>query len=208
MIKINLSSFLKEEQFKIELFLIVVLLICVIYSFTSFITQSEYLTEAIGARILQGQEDVKYGKGTYGTRMANIAMLMDLWLNSNILFGIGMHPMWVIRPETVQEVFYAWGFSDVRWASVLTAYGLFGFLIAVIFQVQFFIIAFKLLRKVRAPDIYVFFLLLTIAQLMFDSLINYSFFMLSIGLWGLSMHTSFYVANVVHEYVRWQKGKL
>jgi hypothetical protein len=202
---------LKKREFKLfvrQAVLIVLLLMAVIYAFTTYIPQSKYLTEAIGARILQGQEDVKYEKGTYGTRMANINMLIDLWLNSNILFGIGMHPMWVIKPETELEVFYAWGFSDVRWASVLTAYGLVGFLIAVIFQVQFFIIIFKLLRKVKTPDIYVFFLLLTISQLMFDTLINYSFFMVTVSLWGLSMRTSFYVANVVHEYVRYKHDKL
>ena len=40
-----------------------------------------------------------------------------------------MHPLWVIKPETVEEYSYTWGFSDVGWASVLAAYGLVGFIL-------------------------------------------------------------------------------
>jgi hypothetical protein len=202
---------LKKKEFRIFLrqgILITLFLISLIYAFNKFIPESEYFGEALSARFLQGQEDIKYSKGTFGSRMANINMLIDLWMDSNILFGIGMHPLWVIRPETEQEVFYAWGFSDVRWASVLTAYGLVGFLLALIFQGQYIVLTWKLLKNVSNADIYSFFLLMAFSHFTFDTFINYSYYFVTVGLWGFSMFISFYVALITFEYVKYQKGEL
>lgn len=194
---------LKKREFRIVLrqaVVIGVLSVALIYSFIRFIPGSDYFTEALDARVTQGEDDVKYEKGTYGSRVVKNTVLLDLWINGNILMGVGMHPMWVYRPETQEEAKYYGGFSDVRWTSVLAAYGLIGFLLAVIFQVYYIFNTAKLLKRTRESDIITFFLLIMMSTLLFDSFINYSYFLISVGLWGLSYHFSFYTAVVVYKY--------
>lgn len=174
------------------------------YAFTRFLPQSDYYVEAIGARVEQGQDDYKYKEGTYGTRLANIEALLLLWQNSNIFIGIGMHPLWVVKPETVEENIYAWGFSDVGWASVLAAYGLFGFILAVLFQVYYFILSLKVLKKSVYNDLLVFFVLVFLSRLFFDTVINISYSGLSVGLWGFFSST-FYIAALVFKYENLEK---
>lgn len=196
-------NFLKNREFKIVLkqaVMLVGFIALVIYGFTKYIPQSDYLTDAISARIVQGQDDVEFKTGTYGTRLANIEALLELWQSTNIAFGIGMHPMWVIRAETVEENIYAWGFSDVRWASVLAAYGLAGFLIAVIFQLYYGYLAIRILVKTRNKSVSTFFVVMLVSTLMFDSLINYSYNLVSFGLWGMTSMVTFYIANLVYKY--------
>lgn len=193
---------LKKKEFRLAVRQIVIMSILVVglvYSFTKFVPQSDYLFEAIEARVSQGQEDVKYREGTFGTRLANIGALLTLWQNSNIFIGIGMHPLWVVKPETVEENIYAWGFSDVGWASVLTAYGLIGFILAIIFQMYYFMITIKVLRKAVYNDLLVFFSLVFLSRLFFDTVINYSYSGLSVGLWGFFSIT-FYIAALAYKY--------
>lgn len=194
---------LRKKDFKIiirQSVLIVVLILTIIYSFNKLIPQATYLTDALEARVEQGKDDYMKEKGTYGSRLANINALIDLWSNSNVVFGIGMHPMWVIKAETEEEKIYVWGFSDVKWASVLAAYGISGIAIAAFFQIFFFIIGFRVLRKKKNMDIYAFFSTVLLSQLMFDSLINYSYNLFTMGHWGLSTSVSFCIAAVIFNY--------
>lgn len=193
---------LKKKDFKIairQVFLMSILISALIYSFATFVPQSDYLFEAIGARVEQGQDDIKYKEGTYGTRIANIESLLTLWQNGNIFIGIGMHPLWVVKPETVEENIYAWGFSDVGWASVLTAYGLIGFVLAVLFQLYFMIMSLKILKSSSHNDILVFFVLVFFSRLFFDTVFNFTYQGLSVGLWGF-WSTTFYIAALVYKY--------
>ncbi|MCC6865625.1 MAG: hypothetical protein IT280_05635 [Ignavibacteria bacterium] len=192
----------KNKKFRLVFRQIVILTVfagALFYAFIKFVPQSDYIFEAIKARVEQGQTDYKYKEGTYGTRVANIAALIGLWRDGNIIMGIGMHPLWVIRPETEEETIYAWGFSDVGWASLLAAYGIVGFLLGVTYQLYYFIISFKILKKTEFNDLLIFFILVFISRLFFDSAINYSYGGLSVGLWGF-WSTTFYLAALVYKY--------
>jgi hypothetical protein len=171
------------------------------YAFAQFLPESDRLAESIEARVIQGQEDVENKSGTYGTRLANIAALVGLWQKSNLFFGIGMHPMWVIKPTTTEELIYIWGFSDVRWASVLAAYGLVGFLIAIAFQIYYIYKSVYILKKTKSNSVFTFLVLLLLAYLLFDSFINYSYNLFSVRLWGISDTFSFFIASIIFKSV-------
>jgi hypothetical protein len=193
---------LKKKEFQLvfrQIALFAVLGAALIYVFVTYIPQSDYLTEAIGARIEQGESDVSNQEGTYGTRLNSANALVDLWMNSNMLFGIGMHPMWVVKPLTEQENLYAWGFSDVGWASVLAAYGLVGFLMSLFFQIYFIIISLIILKRTKRKDIYTFFVLLFVSLLLFDSVISYSTRFFTSGLWGFP-GIVLYIAAMTYKY--------
>jgi len=193
---------IKKKEFKLairQIVLMVILVGALFYSFSTFVPQSDYLFEAIGARVEQGQDDIKFKEGTFGTRIANIEALLTLWQSSNIFIGIGMHPLWVVKPETVEENIYAWGFSDVGWASVLTAYGLIGFILAVTFQIYYIMQCLKIMKKSVYNDLLVFFILVFFSRLFFDSVINYAYQGLSVGLWGY-WSTTFYLAALTYKY--------
>jgi hypothetical protein len=201
-ILIFMWNFLKKREFKILLKQGIVLTLFIgvmIYSFNRFFPQSEFLTEAIGARIEQGQENLENLTGTYGTRMANSAALIQLWLSSNIMFGIGMHPMIVIKPATTEELIYAWGFSDVRWSSILAAYGLTGFIIVVLFQIYYLQKCFMVLKETKNTSIYTFFTIMFFSTMLFDTLINYSYNLVTVRLWGLSEMLTLYLASLTYE---------
>lgn len=192
---------LKKREFRVafrQIIIFSILGVTLIYAFIKLIPQSDYMLEAIEARIIQGQEDIKFKEGTYGTRIANIQAMINLWQSTNIFVGIGMHPMWVVKPETAQEVIYAWGFSDVGWASVLTAYGLIGFILAIIFQLYYFINAAKILRQSIYNDILIFFVLVFFSRMFFDSVINITYAGLTVGLWGF-FSSAFYIAALVYK---------
>lgn len=192
---------IKKKEFRVafrQIIIMGILGIGLVYAFIKFVPESDYLVSAIEARITQGQEDLKYKEGTYGSRLANIGALLNLWQNSNIFVGIGMHPLWVVKPVTVEENIYAWGFSDVGWASVLAAYGLIGFILAVIYQIYYFLISLKVVKNSVNNDLLVFFALVFISRLFFDSVINASYVGLSVGLWGF-WSTAFYVAAVAYK---------
>ncbi|MBE2217309.1 MAG: hypothetical protein IAE90_03835 [Ignavibacteria bacterium] len=193
---------LREKEFRAVFRQIIIVAILgggLIYGFIKFVPTSDYLVNAIDARITQGQDDLKYKEGTYGSRLANIAAMLTLWENNNIFFGIGMHPLWVVSPLTVEETIYAWGFSDVGWASVLVAYGLVGFALAVLFQIFFLINSFKIMKNTRYKDILVFLILVFFTKLFYDSVINYSYMGLTVGLWGF-WSVSISIAALVYKY--------
>ncbi len=178
---------IKKREFRLafrQIIIVSILGIALVYSFIKLVPESDYLVTAIEARISQGQDDIKFKEGTYGSRLASIGALITLWQNGNIFFGIGMHPLWVVKPVTVEENIYAWGFSDVGWASVLAAYGLVGFLLAVIYQIYYFVVSIKVVKKSKYNDILVFFALVFLSRLFFDSVINAAYVGLSVGLWG------------------------
>lgn len=195
-------NLLRKREFKIILkqaVLFSFLGVTLIYTFITFIPQSDYMVEALSARVIQGQEDYEHNEGTYGTRMASIARLLELWRNNNVLFGIGMHPMWVIKPLTVEEDLYTWGFSDVGWASVLAAYGAVGFLMAVIFQINYFIIILKTLKRSRKYDLPLFFVLMMFSFLFFDTFLDFSTSLFRMGLFGFGT-SHILIAMTVYKY--------
>jgi hypothetical protein len=195
---------LRKREFKIvvkQAVLIVLLVGLIMYAFAQFLPESDRLAESIEARVIQGQEDVENKSGTYGTRLANIAALVDLWQKSNLIFGVGMHPMWVIKPTTTEELIYIWGFSDVRWAGVLAAYGLVGFLMAIAFQIYYMYKSVYIIKKTKSNSVYTFLVLLLLAYLLFDSFINYSYNLFSVRLWGISDTFSFFMAALIYKSV-------
>jgi O-Antigen ligase len=193
---------LKKRDFRIamrQVVLLVVLGVTLIYAFIQFIPRSEYFTEAIQARIGQGADDVKYNEGTYRTRLNSVDALLELWMNNNILFGIGMHPLWVVKPVTEEENLYAWGFSDVNWAAILAAYGLVGFLLALYFQGYYAVQSFKIIKKTKKNDLYTFLVIIFFARLLFDSIINYSTNFFTANLYGFESSV-LYLAALVCKY--------
>jgi hypothetical protein len=192
---------IKKREFRLAFRQIVVLSllgIALVYAFVKLVPESDYLVSALEARISQGQDDLKFKEGTYGSRLASIGALITLWQNSNIFFGIGMHPLWVIKPLTVEENIYAWGFSDVGWASVLAAYGLVGFILALIYQIYYFVVSIKVVKNSKYNDILVFFALVFLSRLFFDSIINGAYVGLSVGLWGF-WSTAIYVSAITYK---------
>jgi hypothetical protein len=199
-----LLNSLRKRDFKVlfrQAIILGLLILTLIIAFIKFIPESDYYIDAIKVRLFQGQEDVKYSEGTYGARVLfqNDA-LVKLWKNSNLLFGIGMHPMWVYRPESFEEQVYYNAFSDVVWPSVLAAYGIIGFTLAAIFQVLFLIFSFKLVKKRRGSDIITMFITLLFAKMIFDSFINFSYALFTVNLWGLFGSICFYVPIVIYAY--------
>lgn len=193
----------KTKQIKViirQISAFAILLSALVYFFINYVPESEYLTDALEARVTQGQQDLKYKTGTYGTRLQNIDALISLWYNTNVLFGIGMHPLWVIKAQTEEENIYAWGFSDVRWAAILAAYGLTGFIIAIIFQLYYGFLFLKILKKSPLKSVYTFFILLAFCTFFFDTFINYSYKLFSLTLWGLSQTTALFIAVTVYKY--------
>lgn len=192
---------LRKKQFKV-LFRQGILLILIgaafIISFLIVIPESDYYLEAIFARITQGQEDVKYNEGTYGTRIIyQNAALVKLWVNSDWILGVGMHPMWVVRPENFEEQLYYNAFCDVSWPGTLAAYGLIGFAIFLFFQIYYIYICWKLIKKAREPNLMLFLLTYLFFRLIFDTFINSTYVFLSAGLWGISGVLSFLIAVLV-----------
>lgn len=186
--------------------ILIIMGISISYAFIKFIPESDFYIEALNARIFQGQEDVKYSEGTYGTRviMQNNA-LVSLWYNSDWFIGIGMHPMWVVGPESKEEALYYGALCDVTWPGVLAAYGLIGFAIALIIQFYYIFTTFKLIKASRNITIYTFMLTLLLAKMLFDSTIGFSYVFLSTGLWGLFYMLNIYIPVVVYVYEDYKK---
>lgn len=180
--------------------------IALIIAFIKFIPQSDYYLDAINARFFQGQEDVKYGEGTYGTRViTQNEALVNLWSNNDIFLGIGMHPMWVLGPESREEAIYYSAFSDVGWPGVLAAYGIIGFSLTLIIQVYFIFLAIKLIRKNPKVNIYTFFVTLLLSKLIFDSTVGFSYIFISSNLWGFYGPLIQYIPVLIYLYEKNRK---
>jgi hypothetical protein len=200
---------LRKHEFKIFLrqgVILCLLLAGLVFAFIKFIPESNFYLEAVNARIFEGQQDIKYSEGTYGNRV-NLQnnSLVNLWLNDDIILGVGMHPMWVIRAETHEEQVYYNSFSDVSWASVLAAYGLLGFALAVAFQLYYIRASFKLIRRYRHVDLLSFILVLFFAKLTFDTFVVFSYTLTSINLWGLFNPLNFFTAAFVCAYEKFKR---
>lgn len=175
--------------------------VSIIFAFIKFIPESDFYITALNARIFQGQEDLQYDEGTYGTRviMQN-ASLVDLWLKSDVLIGVGMHPMWVVGPDSQEEMVCYGAFCDVTWPGVLAAYGVIGFAIAFYIQFYYMALCFKLIKKSKENSIYIFIITLMLAKLIFDCTIGFSYVFLSTGLWGFFNMLNVYIPVLVHSY--------
>jgi hypothetical protein len=169
--------------------------------FLKFIPQSEYYLQALSNRIVQGKEDIQYSEGTYAERTVyERKILLDLWSKNNPLVGIGMHPMWVYKAESREELMIYIALSDVRWPTVLALYGAIGFLLALIFQFYFIRASFKLIKLSEHGSLMFFFVIMIFCSLIFDTLINFSFGLVTIGIWGLASTLSFFTAIVIYCY--------
>jgi hypothetical protein len=196
---------LRKKDYKVlfrQAVIILILLLALIITFIKFIPESDFYVEALNARLFQGQEDVTYKEGTYGSRVElQNNSLIKLWWENNILIGIGMHPFWVNRPETLEEQVYYNSFSDVTWPGILAAYGLIGFLLAVYIQIYYTVRAYKVLKKaVAVSNIYTFFVTMFLSKLLFDSFVTFSYVLLSTTLWGFSGLMNFYIAVFIFMY--------
>jgi len=195
-------NFLRKKEFKVafrQLIIYSMVGIATVYSFMWFVPKADYLTEAIFSRVSEGEQDVKFQEGTFGTRLESSDRLVQLWLNSNILFGIGMHPLWVIKPVTEEENLYSWGFADVTWAGVLAAYGIIGFVTALYFQVYFLYLTFIVIKRSKTLDVYVFLALTLFTRLFFDTVLNYASGFLSITILGFWTMV-FQLAGTIYKY--------
>lgn len=186
--------------------IMIIMGICLFYAFIKFIPESDYYLDALNARVFQGQEDVKHDEGTYGTRviMQNSA-LVNLWLHNDLFLGVGFHPMWVLGPESREEAVIYGAFCDVTWPSVLAAYGLIGFILALFIQVYYIYLSFKILRNSPQPNLYTFILILLFAKLVFDSTVGFSYIFLSTGLWGFFTGLNIYIPVLVYMYEDYRK---
>ncbi|MCI0448154.1 MAG: hypothetical protein L0Y79_00010 [Chlorobi bacterium] len=205
-------NFLRKKEFKILLRQTVVFTvvgIALLIAFIKFIPGSDFYFDALEARIFQGQEDIKYSEGTYGARIiTQNDALLRLWSNSDIILGIGMHPMWVVKPETREEMLFYSAFCDVGWPSVLAAYGVIGFALALLFQIYYLRMSVKVIKRSK-DSLYFFLVVMLLAKLLFDSLVNFSYMFLSVGLWGLFSMLYFFIPVLIYEYENLKKqGKI
>jgi len=205
LLMIALNS-LKKREFKVmirQTVLLIIVALSLIIAFIKFIPESDYYIDALYARIFQAQDDVKYSEGTYGTRIiAQNAALVNLWSNSNILIGVGMHPMWVVGPQSKEEILYYSAFCDVGWPGVLAAYGLIGFVLAIILQVYFIYLTFRLMKNSRDGNLYDLLIMLMFAKLTFDSIVGFSYVLFSTNLWGFYLGLNIYIPVLVHVYIQ------
>lgn len=172
-----------------------------VYSFIRFVPESDYYIAALNSRIFQAEEDVKYDEGTYGTRIGlQNEVLLKLFVESNWLVGVGMHPMWVVGPQSHEEVVYYAAFSDVSWSGVLAAYGAIGFIIWMFLQAFLIIVTFRLLKQAREYGLQTFILLMLFTTLLFSTFVCYSYLLFTANIWGISGINSFFVAMLVYSY--------
>lgn len=209
-VMIFLNSLVKRN-FKLlfrQVIILIILGISLIFIFIKFIPESDFYISALNARIFQGQDDYRHSEGTYGTRviMQN-AILLDLWMKSDILLGVGMHPMWVIGPESKEEAIYYGAFSDVSWPSVLAAYGLIGFALACFIQLYYALLALKMIRINREITIYTLLVTLMFSKLLFDSTVGFSYVFLTTGLWGFFIYLYIYIPVLIYLYEKNRKEK-
>jgi hypothetical protein len=203
---------LNKRNFKLlfrQVVILIILGISMIFIFIKFIPESDFYISALNARIFQGQDDYTHSEGTYGTRviMQNVALL-ELWRKSDLLLGIGMHPMWVIGPESKEEAILYGAFSDVAWPSVLAAYGLIGFAIACIIQFYYAVLALKMIRINREINIYTMLVTLMFSKFLFDSTVGFSYVFLTTGLWGFFVSLNIYIPVLIYLYEKNRKEKI
>lgn len=189
--------------------LLVIMGISITYVFIKFIPESDYYVDALSSRIFQGQDDVKYDEGTYGTRVnLQNSSLIYLWMNSDLFLGVGFHPMWVVGPDSHEESIIYGAFSDVSWPSVLAAYGAIGLFITLIIQFYYMFLSLKILRYSPRVNLYTFFVIIFFSRLVFDSTVGFSFVFVSTGLWGFFTGLNIYIPVLVYMYENYRKRGL
>lgn len=195
---------LRKRDFRIvfrQALIIIVLSVSLVISFLRFIPESEFYVRALNSRLFQGQDDVKYSEGTYGTRIiTQNSVLVSLWEKNDLFLGIGMHPMWVVGPDTKEELLYNSAFSDVGWPAVLAAYGIIGFGISLVLQLYYMFISFRIIRNSKDQGLYTFLINLLFAKLVFDSVVGFSYILVSAGLWGFFGLLNIYLPVLVYLY--------
>lgn len=207
---IILNSLVKRN-FKLifrQAVILIILGLSLTFIFIKFIPESDFYISALNARIFQGQDDYTHSEGTYGTRVVmQNAALWELWTKSNLLLGVGMHPMWVVGPESKEEAIYYSAFCDVSGLSVLAAYGLLGFALGCIIQFYYAFLAVKLLRVTKEISIYTLILTLMFSKLLFDSTVGFSYVFLTTSLWGFFVNLNIYIPVLIYLYEKNQKEK-
>lgn len=180
-----------------------------IFAFIKLMPESDFYVDALNARIFQAEDDVKYSEGTYGTRviMQNSA-LVSLWQKSNIFIGVGMHPMWVVGPDSKEEMIYYSAFCDVTWPGVLAAYGLIGVALALAIQFYYMFLAYKVIKVSKEITIYTFIITCLLAKLFFDFTVGFSYILFSVGLWGLFQMLNVYIPVLIYCYEDAKKKNL
>ncbi len=203
---------LKKKNFKIlfrQAMILIFMGLFLFVSFIKFIPESDFYLEALQARIFQGQDDYKYSEGTYGTRiLTQNASLLNLWSNSDWFLGIGMHPMWVVKPESREEQVYYGAFCDVVWPSVLAAYGIVGFILCGILQVYYVFLSIRVLKRAPHENMYTLLIMLLLAKLLFDLVFTSSYVLFSTGLWGFFLAMNIYIPVLVNTYEEQRKAGL
>ncbi|RPI17210.1 MAG: hypothetical protein EHM58_10135 [Ignavibacteriae bacterium] len=191
----------RKKNFKVfirQTIIIIIFGATVSFVFSKVIPESNYIYEALEARIEQGKDDYVYDKGTYGSRMTALAALIELWEKSNLLFGVGMHPMWVVKALTVEESYYGWGFSDIKWAGILAGYGLVGFALILFYQIQYIYATTKIMIKYKTGNLFIFFIIMFFSSLIFDSVFNYNYNLVTFAVNGITPTISFLSAVTVY----------
>jgi hypothetical protein len=203
---------LKKKNFKIlfrQAAILVIMGLFLFISFMKFIPESDFYIDALEARIFQGQEDLKYDEGTYGTRiLTQNASLLNLWANSDWFLGVGFHPMWVVKPESREEQLYYSAFCDVVWPSVLAAYGLIGFILCAILQIYYIYLCIKVLKRAPNENLYTLLITLLLAKMIFDLTFTSSYVLFSTGLWGFFLQMNIYIPVLVYTYEEQRKKGL
>lgn len=195
---------LKKKNFQIlfrQAVILIVMGLFLLVSFLKFVPESDYYMDALEARLFQGQDDLKYSEGTYGTRiLTQNAALINLWMNNDVILGIGMHPMWVVKPESREEQIIYGGFCDVVWPGILAAYGLVGFCLFLFLQIYYIYLCIKLLKRAPTENLYTLLVTLLMAKLIFDLTFLSSYVLFSTGLWGFFLAMNIYVPVLVYMY--------
>lgn len=187
-----------------QVVIMTVSLITIVLAFMYFIPDSAHFIDALQERVFQGQEDITYNEGTYDTRVHfQTNSLIKLWSQSNILVGVGMHPMWVVRPENYEEQVWYNAFCDVTWPGVLAAYGLIGLLISLIFQFYYMFKASRYVLKPPEINLYSFFLTASLCSFIFTTFVTYSYNFISTTLWGY-YSANFSIAILVYIYDKYR----
>ena len=191
----------KKKDIKVlfrQILIILVLLSTLVFCFLKFVPNSDFYVQAIGARLMQGRDEVKYDEGSFGERTVfDNEILLRLWSKSNLFFGIGMNPFWINNQESREERIIYIALCDVFWPGILAVYGMVGLAIALFFQFYYIKLSFKLIKNSKYANVLTFILITMFTKMTFDTFITYSYVFTSIGILGLGTVMSFMVAIAV-----------
>ena len=201
----------KKKKIKVlfkQVAIFILLTSTLVFCFLKFIPNADYYVEALGARLQQGTNDVKYEEGSFGERTVfDNEILLNVWQKNNWLVGIGMHPLWVYKQESRDERLIYIALTDVTWPGVLAVYGAIGFALALFFQIYYIKLTFKLIKKSKHEGVLVYILITMMSKMIFAALVTYSYILFSIGILGIGSVMSFMVAVAVYCYEQQKNEK-